>query len=180
MMRDYPGGGGFPAVGPGPAWRVPVGSGGRVPGRTGRPDPRSGWPGATSVAGHRPAERAAWQAGGVIVGIGVDLVDIARLDRALRRTPALAARLFTEGERAASAASLAACFAAKEAVAKALGAPAGLRWPDVEVGHDQAGRPVLSVRGTVADAAHRLGVRQWHVSLTHDGGVSVAFVVAED
>ena len=115
----------------------------------------------------------------MIVGIGVDLVDIARLDQALRRTPALAARLFTEGERAGPAASLAACFAAKEAVAKALGAPAGLRWADVEVGHDQAGRPVLTARGTVAAAARRLGVRRWHVSLTHDGGVSVAFVVAE-
>jgi holo-[acyl-carrier protein] synthase len=116
----------------------------------------------------------------VIVGIGVDLVDIARLDQALRRTPALAARLFTEGERGAPAASLAACFAAKEAVAKALGAPAGLRWADVEVLHGQAGRPALAVRGTVADAASRLGVRRWHLSLTHDGGVSVAFVVAED
>ncbi len=123
--------------------------------------------------------RAAWQAWGVIVGIGVDLVDIARLEQALRRTPALAERLFSEGERAGPPASLAACFAAKEAVAKALGAPAGLRWADVEVGHDPAGRPVLSVRGTVADAAGRLGVRRWHVSLTHDGGVSVAFVVAE-
>jgi len=132
------------------------------------------------VPGDVPEARgAAWQAGGVIVGIGVDLVDIARLEQALRRTPALAARLFTEGERAASAGSLAACFAAKEAVAKALGAPAGLRWADVEVGHDQAGRPLLRVRGTVADAARRLGVRRWHVSLTHDGGFSVAFVVAE-
>jgi len=45
--------------------------------------------------------------------------------------------------------------------------------------YDQAGRPGLVVRGTVADAARRLGVRRWHVSLTHDGGVSVAFVVAE-
>jgi holo-[acyl-carrier protein] synthase len=115
----------------------------------------------------------------VIVGIGVDLVDIARLEQALRRTPALAERLFTEGEQARPAASLAACFAAKEAVAKALGAPPGLRWADVEVGHDKAGRPTLTVRGTVADAAGRLGVRRWHVSLTHDGGVSVAFVVAE-
>ena len=61
----------------------------------------------------------------MIVGIGVDLVDIARLDQALHRTPALAARLFTEGERDAPPASLAACFAAKEAVAKALGAPPG-------------------------------------------------------
>ena len=115
----------------------------------------------------------------MIVGIGVDLVDIARLEQALHRTPALAARLFTEGERGAPLASLAACFAAKEAVAKALGGPAGLRWADVEVVHDQAGRPSLTVRGTVADAARRLGVRRWHVSLTHDGGVSVAFVVAE-
>jgi holo-[acyl-carrier protein] synthase len=121
----------------------------------------------------------AWQAWGVIVGIGVDLVGVARLEQALRRTPALAARLFTEGERAAPPDSLAACFAAKEAVAKALGAPPGLRWADVEVGHDPAGRPVLSVRGTVADAAQRLGVRRWHLSLTHDEGVSVAFVVAE-
>jgi holo-[acyl-carrier protein] synthase len=127
----------------------------------------------------REAAPAAWQAWGVIVGIGVDLVDIARLEQALRRTPALAERLFTEGERAGPPASLAACFAAKEAVAKALGAPAGLRWADVEVGHDKAGRPDLTVRGTVADAAGRLGVRRWHVSLTHDGGVSVAFVVAE-
>jgi holo-[acyl-carrier protein] synthase len=137
---------------------------------------RAAGPDTTGRPGHRAA---AWQAGGVIVGIGVDLVDIARLDRALRRTPALAARLFTEGEREAPPASLAACFAAKEAVAKALGAPPGLRWADVEIVHDQAGRPGLAVRGTVADAARRAGVRRWHVSLTHDGGVSVAFVVAE-
>jgi holo-[acyl-carrier protein] synthase len=115
----------------------------------------------------------------VILGIGVDLVDISRMDEALRRTPALAARLFTESERGAPPASLAACFAAKEAVAKALGAPAGLRWADVEVVRDRAGRPGLAVRGSVADVAGRLGVRRWHVSLTHDAGVSVAFVVAE-
>jgi len=115
----------------------------------------------------------------VILGIGVDVVDIARMDEALRRTPALASRLFTEGERGRAPASLAACFAAKEAVAKALGGPAGLRWVDVEVVHDRAGRPELAVRGTVADAAGRLGVRRWHVSLTHDAGVSMAFVVAE-
>ena len=53
-----------------------------------------------------------WQAWGVILGIGVDLVDIARMDEALRRTPALAFRLFTEGERNRASASLAACFAA--------------------------------------------------------------------
>ena len=115
----------------------------------------------------------------MILGIGVDVVDISRLDAALRRTPALASRLFTEGERDGAPPSLAACFAAKEAVAKALGAPPGLRWGDVEVLHDPAGRPELAVRGTVADAAGRLGVRRWHVSLSHDAGVSMAFVVAE-
>jgi holo-[acyl-carrier protein] synthase len=115
----------------------------------------------------------------VILGIGVDVVDIARMEAALRRTPALAARLFTEGERARAPASLAACFAAKEAVAKALGGPAGLSWADVEVGHDGAGRPELAVRGSAAAAADRLGVRRWHLSITHDAGVSVAFVVAE-
>jgi holo-[acyl-carrier protein] synthase len=115
----------------------------------------------------------------VILGIGVDLVNISRMEEALRRTPALANRLFTEGERARAPASLAACFAAKEAVAKALGAPPGLSWADVEVTHDVAGRPELTVRGTVAEVAGRLGVRRWHLSLTHDAGVSVAFVVAE-
>lgn len=125
------------------------------------------------------ASRLAWQAGSVIVGIGVDVVDISRFEGALRRTPGLASRLFTTGEQGAAHASLAACFAAKEAVAKALGGPAGLRWTDVEIVHDDDGRPGLAVRGTVAKAAGRLGVRHWHLSLTHDGGVSVAMVVAE-
>jgi len=115
----------------------------------------------------------------MIVGIGVDIADLARVEEALRRTPALGARLFAKGEQDGRAASLAACFAAKEAVAKALGAPAGLRWADVEVVHDQRGRPVLEVRGSVAAAAARLGIRNWHLSLSHDGGLCVAMVVAE-
>ncbi|HEY1344998.1 MAG TPA: holo-ACP synthase, partial [Streptosporangiaceae bacterium] len=94
----------------------------------------------------------------MIVGIGVDVVEIARLQSALRRTPSLATRLFTDGERDRGPASLAACFAAKEATAKALGAPAGLRWADVEVTYDGAGRPLLAVTGTVAEAAVRCGV----------------------
>ena len=107
------------------------------------------------------------------------MVDIARLQSALRRTPALASRLFTDGERGNGPASLAGSFAVKEAAAKALGAPAGLRWRDVEVTHDTAGRPSLAVGGTVAEAAARRGVLRWHVSITHDGGLSVAMVVAE-
>src|SRR5262249_62309139 len=136
----------------------------------------AGWEsGGGQAGGGGPGGGAAGgKVGGCIVGAGDAWGTAARPDRALRRAPALAARLFPEGERGAPPASLAACFAAKEAVAKALGGPPGLRWADVEIVHDQAGRPGLTVRGTVADAARRLGVHRWHVSLTHDGGVSVA------
>jgi holo-[acyl-carrier protein] synthase len=115
----------------------------------------------------------------VIVGIGVDIADISRVEKALRRTPALATRLFAKGEQDQPVSSLAACFAAKEAVAKALGGPDGLLWTDVEVVHDRRGRPLLEVSGSVAEAAARLGVRSWHLSLSHDGGLCVAMVVAE-
>jgi holo-[acyl-carrier protein] synthase len=115
----------------------------------------------------------------VIVGIGVDMVDIARFEAALRRTPALAARLFAESERHGRPESLAASFAAKEAVAKALGAPPGLSWTDVEVLRDASGCPRLQIQGTVAGAASARGVRRWHVSLSHDAGMSIAMVVAE-
>jgi len=122
----------------------------------------------------------------VIAGVGVDIVDIARLKAALARTPGLAERLFTEAERVAAGArhapadSLAGCFAAKEALAKVLGAPVGLRWTDAEVLHGGNGRPFLAVCGTVADAARAAGIGAWHVSVSHDGGFCVAVVVAED
>jgi len=115
----------------------------------------------------------------MIVGVGIDVVEIARLEQALDRTQDLAGRLFTEGERGLPMWSLAARFAAKEALAKALGAPRGLLWTDVEVVADPDGRPELKVSGTVADAAARRGVRRWHVSLSHDGGLATAVVIAE-
>ena len=125
------------------------------------------------------APRDRWQAGQVIIGIGADMVDIGRFEAALRRTPGLAARLFTESERCGRPESLSATFAAKEAVAKALGAPAGLSWTDVEVIRDASGCPRLEIRGTVAGAASQRGIRHWHVSLSHDAGMSIAMVVAE-
>ena len=115
----------------------------------------------------------------MIVGIGVDVVDISRFEEALRRTPALAARLFAESERGGPTRSLAASFAAKEAVSKALGAPPGLNWTDVEVIRDATGVPRLEIRGTVANAASQRGIHRWHVSLSHDAGMSIAMVVAE-
>jgi holo-[acyl-carrier protein] synthase len=75
--------------------------------------------------------------------------------------------------------SLAARFAAKEALAKALGAPRGLLWTDAEVITTASGRPHLRVAGTVAAAAGGLGVSAWHLSLSHDAGIASAVVIAE-
>ena len=121
----------------------------------------------------------------MIVAVGIDVVLVDRFARALERTPLLADRLFTEAERFTASGnprspeSLAARFAAKEALAKALGAPAGLHWTDAEVYVEDSGRPRLRVTGTVAARAAELGVTSWHVSLSHDAGVASAVVVAE-
>ncbi|MDP9101108.1 MAG: holo-ACP synthase [Actinomycetota bacterium] len=116
----------------------------------------------------------------MIVGVGIDVVDVDRFARALERTPALAARLFTDEERSgAGVATLAGRFAAKEALAKALGAPGGLGWRDAEVIRGPGGRPSLEVRGTVAAAADAQGVGSWHVSISHDARIATAVVVAE-
>ncbi|MBQ1072024.1 holo-ACP synthase [Micromonospora sp. C31] len=121
----------------------------------------------------------------MIVAVGIDVVLVERFAKALARTPMLADRLFTEAERRTrsgnprSPESLAARFAAKEAVAKALGVPAGLSWHDCEIVPDPDGRPWLTVSGTVAAAATERGVNRWHVSLSHDGGIASAMVVAE-
>ncbi len=115
----------------------------------------------------------------MIVGIGVDVVDVARFAAVLERTPALRERLFTPAERDLPVASLAARFAAKEAVAKALGAPPGLAHREAEVCRETGGRPSLRVSGRAAEVAAELGVARWHLSLSHDGGVAIAYVIAE-
>ena len=121
----------------------------------------------------------------MIVGIGIDVAEIDRFQAALDRTPGMAERLFRPAElllpsgEPLGIASLAARFAAKEALAKALGAPPGLSWLDAEVTVSDNGRPYLAVTGTVAARAAALGVTTWHVSLSHDAGVASAVVIAE-
>ncbi|WP_100445042.1 holo-ACP synthase [Glycomyces xiaoerkulensis] len=121
----------------------------------------------------------------MIVAVGIDVVAVDRFERVLERTPTVADKLFTEAERTSPdgrerhTESLAARFAAKEAVAKALGAPGGMHWSDCEVLSEADGRPALAVTGTVAEAAAERGVWRWHVSLSHDGGIATAVVVAE-
>ena len=118
-----------------------------------------------------------------IVGIGVDVVDLARFKDLVERTPQIIDRLFTKEEQVSAEGqqlpvmSLAGRFAVKEAVAKALGAPAGMAWHDCEVSN--GGAPQISVRGSVAKVADDQGVTNWHVSLSHDGPVAIAYVIAE-
>jgi holo-[acyl-carrier protein] synthase len=114
-----------------------------------------------------------------IVGVGIDVVDISRFDDSLRRTPGMVERLFTPAEASRPPASLAARFAAKEALAKALGAPGDLAWHDAEVVSESSGRPLFSLRGTVAARAADLGVASVHLSLSHDAGIASAVVVLE-
>ena len=115
----------------------------------------------------------------MIVGIGTDVVEVARVEESLARTPSLRERLFTPAEAGLPIESLAARFAAKEALAKALGAPGGMSWQDAEVVADSAGQPRFELLGTVAARAGELDVQRVHLSLSHDGGVAVAFVVLE-
>ena len=114
-----------------------------------------------------------------VIGVGIDVVDIDRFARSLERTPGLLERLFTPEERTRAVASLAARFAAKEAIAKALGAPIGLAWHDAEIVSEETGRPRFDLRGTVAAQAEALGASQVHVSLSHDAGIASAVVVLE-
>ncbi|HEY4225116.1 MAG TPA: holo-ACP synthase [Pseudolysinimonas sp.] len=114
-----------------------------------------------------------------IAGIGVDVVDLARFERAITRTPALHDRLFAPGERGKPLPSLAARFAAKEAFMKALGESTGVGWHDMEVVQDGNGAPALVVSGAAAALVAAKGIVGIHLSMTHDAGVAVATVVCE-
>ena len=123
---------------------------------------------------------------GGLIGLGLDAVDVERFRRVLARRPAVAERLFTDDERAYGnsavdpATRLAARFAAKEAVMKALGVGLGaFDFHEVEVVRDAAtGRPGLQLHGRAATLAAEQGVTQWKVSLTHTDLVAEAVVAA--
>ena len=121
-----------------------------------------------------------------VVGVGIDLVDVARLRSAMARRPGFATRVFTDRERDTPATGgraierLAARFAAKEATMKALGVGLGaFALRDVEVVVDEGGRPSLRLHGAAVERAGRLGVRSLVVSLSHTATLASAVVVAE-
>lgn len=117
-----------------------------------------------------------------MVGVGLDLLRIDRLERALERRPALAERLFTAGERdyalaqARPAQHLAARFCAKEAVTKALRLDV-LRPLEIEVLRGSGGAPELRLHGTVAAHVAATGLSV-ELSLTHEGDLASAVAVA--
>ncbi len=121
-----------------------------------------------------------------MIGIGVDVVEIERFRASLVRTPSMRERLFTAAELAYVAPksdpipSLAARFAAREAVMKSLGVGLGaFGFHDVWVERADSGAPFLVFAGRAAELAESHGVARWHLSLTHSDLVAVAYVVAE-
>lgn len=122
----------------------------------------------------------------MIKGVGVDAVDIERFRTSLARTPSMRDRLFTEEElayvapKADPVPSLAARFAAREAVMKAMGLGLGaFGFHEVWVTRAESGAPSLAISGRALELAVDRGITRWHLSLTHSALVAVAHVIAE-
>ncbi|MCR2764182.1 holo-ACP synthase [Microbacterium sp. zg.B48] len=115
----------------------------------------------------------------MIVGIGVDLVDIARFERTVERTPRLLDRLFSPAEQTRAPRSLAARYAAKEALIKALGGSDGVHWTEIEITPEASGRPWFTLTGSTAAVIAARGITGLHLSMSHDAGFATAFVIAE-
>ena len=112
----------------------------------------------------------------MIEGIGIDVVDIARFQGSIERTPALIERIFTPREAELKASSLAARFAAKEALVKALDARDIFSWHDAEVINEASGKPKFLFTGALAV---RVANSRVHLTLSHDAGIASAMVVIE-
>jgi holo-[acyl-carrier protein] synthase len=116
-----------------------------------------------------------------VVGIGIDLVDVERFGALLARRSGMATRLFTEAERASAAGAvhrLAARFAAKEALLKALGAGLGaFAFHDAEVSTLASGQPVLALRRRAAELSAAQGVQTVHLTMSHTAHTAGAVVV---
>jgi holo-[acyl-carrier protein] synthase len=121
----------------------------------------------------------------MIRGIGVDAVDIERFRKSLERTPSMRHRLFTDHElnyvapKLDPVPSLAARFASREAVMKAMGLGLGaFGFHEVWVERGESGEPFLNVTGHAAELANERGIQTWHLSITHTDIVAIAYVIA--
>jgi holo-[acyl-carrier protein] synthase len=123
----------------------------------------------------------------VIVGLGFDAVEIARIARALERHPRFGERVYTGRELAAAArrgsgqtAYLARRWAAKEATSKALGVGfSGYSYHEIEIANAPSGAPVIALRGELAEWASQLGVVRWHLTLSDTRELAFATALAE-
>ena len=124
----------------------------------------------------------------MIVSIGIDIIEVARIREVLQRTPRFRERVFTLSERgycdgrgAAAAQHYAARFAAKEAALKALqtGWRGGISWQDVEVGSRDTGAPYLIFHAAVKDLFNSSGATTAHLSLSHTNEHAIAQVILE-
>ena len=124
----------------------------------------------------------------MIVSIGIDIIEVARIREVLIRTPRFAERVYTAAERAycdsrgaVSAQHYAARFAAKEAALKALqtGWRGGISWQDVEVSSRESGAPYLIFRGQVLEVFNQFGATGTHLSISHTSEHAIAQVVLE-
>jgi holo-[acyl-carrier protein] synthase len=119
-----------------------------------------------------------------IVGLGVDICEIARMERALARHPTMRERVFTAEEvaycdgKARPAESYAGRFATREAVIKALGGYRGKRWQDISVTRHPSGAPVIALGGRAKERADALGISKVLITFSHEKTNAVAFAVA--
>lgn len=119
-----------------------------------------------------------------IVGLGVDICEIARMERALARHPTMRARVYTAEEiaycdsKARPAESYAGRFAAREATIKALGGYRGKRWQDISVARHPSGAPGIVLAGNAKRRADALGITRILITFTHEKTSAVAFAVA--
>lgn len=119
-----------------------------------------------------------------IVGVGVDIVDVTRVERVLERHPRFTERVFTPAEvaycesKANRATSYAGRWAAREATRKALGGIRRMRWHDVRVERAPSGAPRMVLEGTAKERADALGVTEVLISFTHERTMATAFAIA--
>ena len=118
----------------------------------------------------------------MIIGVGVDLVDLERFEKAISGTPALVERLFAESEREASTRTLAGRFAAKEAIAKALGTGIGhgVSFQDMQISNDEKGAPQVHLSGGAAAVMHSRGGRRVLLSLADERDYAVAYAILSE
>lgn len=115
----------------------------------------------------------------MIIGVGVDLVDLDRFANSIEKNPGLLEKVFHSDEREAAARTLAGRFAAKEALIKVFGDSKPMRWHDVRISKDELGKPEIALFDATADYAKSRGIEKLHLSISHDANMAIAFLVAE-